>query len=117
MYNEIEKRAVSDKKKSLQEKARAMNWLMPCGKFCGNTVEQQIGKVKEELAEVETAYQSYNGNPDKRMDLLMECADVQISVETLMQILGANDKERNAVRCLTWHKNNRRGYFKRLKRE
>lgn len=118
MLNEVEKMAAEmpkKKKKSLRAVSRDNGWLMPCYRFRGNTVEQQMKKVREEVEEVAEAYRVWQetGDSTDKQALLMECADIQQTVETLMNIIGADYIERSQARRLVWQKNNDRNYYKR----
>lgn len=64
----------------------------PCYKFRDATPEEQIAKIKEELAEVEAAYTEFKKVPteDKLLALLMEIIDVKACCNTLIYQL-AND--------------------------
>ena len=89
--------------------------MMPSYRFSDNTFKGQIGKMCEEAAEVDEAYERYCafGDHESRLNLLIECADIQQSVETLMHLLGTSAKERTMARRLAWEKNNDRGYFQK----
>lgn len=117
MMNEVEKMATEmpKKKRPLRCIARDHEWLMPSYRFSDNTFKGQIGKMCEEAAEVDEAYERYCafGDHESRLNLLIECADIQQSVETLMHLLGAGAMERTMARRLAWEKNNERGYFKK----
>lgn len=108
-----------------RSEAKRMGWLMPCYQFTGEAkhslhvehmLDKQIEKTEEELQEVREALRKYLVHPDDRearKALLMECVDVQVSIETLMRQLGACESERNAIRRLVWEKNHARGYYKK----
>lgn len=93
-------------------KAEINDWRMPCIKFDGATVNEQLDKTKEELLEVEDSYEKYRLNPcgNNRVELLMEIADVEACLTTLLHKLGVDKVEMDAARCLVWHKNELRGY-------
>lgn len=108
-----------------RNEAKRMGWLMPCYRFVVKAkyilhmkyaLQKQIEKTEGELQEVKEALERYLVRPDDieaRQELLMECADVQVCIETLMRQLGACESERNAIRRLVWEKNNTRGYYKK----
>lgn len=108
--NEVEKN-VEHMKKSLRQKARELGWLMPCVKFRDATFDEQMAKLREEVEEVAEAYKEDMTEHERHL-LLMECADVQIVIETMMQnLLAANIGERKFTRKCVWEKNNARGYY------
>ena len=120
--NEVEKMAteMSEKKKRpLRCIARDHEWLMPCYRFSDNGFKRQIGKICEEVAEADEAYERFCafGDHESRLNLLVECADIQHTVETLMHLLGTTAKERTMARRLVWEKNNNRGYYKKKRKE
>ena len=82
-----------------------------------NGHEYQIKKIREEIEEVIKAHREYTSNESEeaRKNLLMECADIQMCVETLMYQLGTRHGERTRARRLVWEKNNDRDYFKKRK--
>lgn len=106
-----------------RNEAKRMGWLMPCYHFITkakhilhmkHALQKQIEKTEGELQEVKEALERYLVRPDDieaRQELLVECADVQVCIETLMRTLGACEAERNAIRRLVWEKNNARGYY------
>lgn len=62
----------------------------PCYKFRDATPEEQIAKLKEELAEVEEAYQSLKQDPreyQKLVDLHMEIIDLMACCNTFIHQL------------------------------
>ena len=67
----------------------------PCYKFRDAKPEEQIAKIKEELAEVEAACTEYKEMPSdvKLLALLMEIIDVKACCNTLIYQL-ANDNAR-----------------------
>lgn len=93
--------------------ATRMQFLVPCYGFCGGDCEGQLEKVEEEFGEVWKATVDYLVEPSEknREAFLMECADVQVAVETLMMMLGADEDERLAARRMVWEKNDARGYY------
>lgn len=108
-----------------KNEAERMGWLMPCYRFAGkakhnlhikHALNTQLEKTEEELQEVREALEKWLVCPsdtDAREALLIECADVQVCIETLMRQLGACESERNAIRRLVWEKNHARGYYKK----
>lgn len=58
----------------------------PCYKFRDATPEEQIAKIKEELAEVEAAYTEFKKvlAEDKLLALMMEIIDVKACCNTLI---------------------------------
>lgn len=117
MMNDIEKKATTMTRMSFREVARSNNWLVPCIRFRDVSVSEQIEKVKEEIAEVIEAYEQYakSGRYEDMTALMMECADVQICMETLMDKLGAGDIDRSIARKRVFDKNNERDYYKAKK--
>lgn len=89
----------------------------PCYKFRDATLEEQIAKIKEELAEVEAACTEYKKMPSdvKLLDLLMEIIDVKACCNTLIYQL-TNDNARvlaiyNYAKDAVKAKNFARGYY------
>lgn len=89
----------------------------PCYKFRDATPEEQIAKIKEELAEVEAAYTEFKKVPteDKLLALMMEIIDVKACCNTLIyQLTNYNfrasviyaDAKEEVIR-----KNLARGYY------
>jgi hypothetical protein len=118
--NEVERYADNYENREwmpLCEFARKHNWLMPCFAFAETSFDDQIQKIREEVEEVIKAHQEYTSSESEeaRKNLLMECADVQMCVETLMYQLGTRHGERTRARRLVWEKNNDRDYFKKRK--
>lgn len=117
MMNEVEKMATEmpKKKRPLRYIARDHEWLMPSYRFNQNTVEEQIKKIREEVEEISCAYKEYEKlcGYEAKMKLLIECADAQQAIETLMHLLGATALGRTKARRLAWEKNNERGYFEK----
>lgn len=64
----------------------------PCYKFRDATPEEQIAKIKEELAEVEVAYIEFKKVPteDKLLALMMEIIDVKACCNTFVYQLRKN---------------------------
>lgn len=118
MMNEVEKMATEMPKKKRPHRciARDHEWLMPSYRFNQNTVEEQIKKIREEVEEISCAYEEYEKlrGYEAKMKLLIECADVQQAIETLMHLLGATALGRTKVRRLAWEKNDERGYFQKV---
>lgn len=102
-----------EREKQRKEAAKRMNWLMPCYHFANAgdaDIEKQVRKTYDEMREVEAALREEKTH-ENRIAALMEIADVQICLETLMKQMGADEEERNAVRAIVWSKNNRRKYY------
>ena len=99
-------------KKKMRE-AMQMGYLMPCYRYRDTDNEKQMEKIEEEVKEVFDALIRYMIEPgrENRMALLMECADVQVCIETLMHNLGADEYERMEARRRVWKKNDDRGYY------
>lgn len=99
----------------LSDYARKHNWLMPCFAFAETSFDDQIKKIREEIKEVVKAHKEYTSNESEeaRKNLFMECADIQMCVETLMYQLGMKTGERTQARRMVWDKNNERGYFQK----
>lgn len=93
--------------------ATRMQFLVPCYGFRGGDPGDQLEKIEEEFHEVWKATAEYVVEPsgETREAFLMECADVQVAVETLMMMLGADEDERLAARRMVWEKNDVRGYY------
>lgn len=89
----------------------------PCYKFGDATPEEQIAKIKEELAEVEIAYIEFKKVPteDKLLALMMEIIDVKACCNTFVYQLRKN----HALAFLAYaqakreviNKNLTRGYY------
>lgn len=90
----------------------------PCYKFRDVKPEEQIAKLKEELAEVEEAYQRLKQNPNeyqKLVDLHMEIIDLKACCNTFVYQLRKN----HALAFLAYakakreviNKNLARGYY------
>ena len=64
----------------------------PCYKFRDATPEEQIAKIKEELAEVEAAYTEFKKvlAEDKLLALMMEIIDVKACCNTFVYQLRKN---------------------------
>ncbi len=64
----------------------------PCYKFRDATPEEQIAKIKEELAEVEAAYTEFKEMPteDKLLALMTEIIDVKACCNTFVYQLREN---------------------------
>ncbi|MBQ6713789.1 MAG: hypothetical protein IJN28_08420 [Selenomonadales bacterium] len=102
-------------KKKMRE-ANRMNWLMPCYQFQDANNDEQMEKIEEEVKEVFDALIRYMVDPgrENRKALMMECADVQVCMETLMHNLGADEYERMEARRCVWKKNDDRGYYEEV---
>lgn len=90
-----------------------LGFFMPCYAFFDVDEYIQLEKIYDEMAEVRKALNDYDRDltRETREELLMECADVQVAVETLMMQLGADEDERWSARRKVWEKNNVRGYY------
>lgn len=99
--------------KEKMREANRMNWLMPCYRFRDARNSEQLMKVQSEVDEVLAAMIDYqmDSSMKNRMAFLMECADVQVCIETLMHNLGADEYERMEARRRVWKKNDNRGYY------
>lgn len=97
----------------IENEAEWMQYLMPCYAFADEEEHVQLGKIEEELAEAQKALNDYERDltMEARENLLMECADVQVAIETLMLQIGADDAERAEARWKVWKKNDARGYY------
>ena len=95
----------------------------PCYKFRDATPEEQIAKLKEELAEVEEAYQRLKQNPNEYqnlVDLHMEIIDLKACCNTFIfqlryryrgvSMSHAVDAPQEAIRRVI-AKNMTRGYY------
>lgn len=96
-----------------KNEADRLAYFEPCYAFFDVDEHIQLKKIYDELAEVRKALDDYDRDltREARVALLMECADVQVAVETLMMMLGANENERWKARRKVWEKNNARGYY------
>jgi hypothetical protein len=89
----------------------------PCYKFRDATPEEQIAKIKEELAEVEAAYTEFKKVPteDKLLALMTEIIDVKACCNTFVYQL----RKKHALAFLAYakakreviNKNLARGYY------
>lgn len=93
--------------------------LRPTKKFlCAGKI-QQLEKIKSEVIEfeialenIERSFMKYGGCTIKDIEhTLEELVDVQTACETMMAILGADDKRRNDIRRQVIEKNAKRGYY------
>lgn len=93
--------------------AEKREYLVPCYAFGEMDEHKQLKKIENELAEVRGAWNDYERDLTRRAweALLMECADVQVAVETLMMLCGANEAERREARRKVYEKNDKRGYY------
>lgn len=96
-----------------ENEAERLAYFMPCWAFRGGDCGDQLEKIEEEFHEVWKATAEYVAEPsgETREAFLMECADVQVAIETLMMQLGADESERWEARRKVWEKNNARGYY------
>jgi hypothetical protein len=107
-----------DMAKELQQ--RRASELRPATKFLGTSKYDQFKSVNREFEEVKEAFNyiwQFPSDPkpigyDKAMDhLLEELADLQMSCETMMAIVGADETKRNDIRRQVIEKNAKRGYY------
>ena len=77
--------------------------LLPTTKFLGNTPERQLNHLTEEMGEIAKAIRDGDTAHAR-----WEVADLQLSCETLMCILGGNGEEE---RDRAIEKNRERGYY------
>lgn len=86
----------------------------PCYKFRDATPEEQIKKLKEELAEVEAVYAEFKEMPtESRMcDLMMEIIDVKACCNTFVYQL----RQKHALAFLAYAKAKRKVINKNLAR-
>lgn len=73
-----------------------------------NTRGQQLRDIGEELYEVSQAW----NDGEKPERIAEELADVQMSCETMMAMLGFSMNERKEIRKQVIEKNTKRGYYK-----
>lgn len=85
-----------------QIRSESMN-IKPTTKFLNNTPERQLNHMTEEMGEIAKALR--NGDIENARE---EIADLQLSCETLMCILGGNGEEE---RDKAIQKNRERGYY------
>lgn len=89
----------------------------PCYKFRDATPEEQIAKIKEELAEVEATYTEFKKVPteDKLLALMMEIIDVKACCNTLIYQLTNDNFEAFVIYAkakeAVIRKNLARGYY------
>lgn len=81
--------------------------LKPAVKFMQTSIGAQIQKIYEEFVEVSDAYNG--GESIERV--AEEACDVQQTCETLLAMLGYDDKERRKLRQKVLCKNASRGYY------
>lgn len=119
---EIRDREKAEKEKSAERKvddeltaidAEKCEYLVPCYRFRGMDFGAQYEKVKSEVREMFASLADWLVSPSRRSreSLLMECADVQVAIETLMYQVGADEAERREARRKVYEKNDRRGYY------
>lgn len=80
--------------------------LIPCQKFTNNTPWQQFWHIITELLEVMLALLKKD-IPHAAEELV----DLQTACETMLVILGYNDRHRATVRRLVAQKNEKRDYY------
>jgi NTP pyrophosphatase (non-canonical NTP hydrolase) len=80
--------------------------LKPCPRFYTNTPWQQFRHIASELTEVAKALYRKDS-----ATVAEELVDLQTSCETMLVIMGLNDRKRAAVRRLVVDKNWQRGYY------
>ena len=89
----------------------------PCYRFRDATPEEQIKKLKEELAEVEAAYAEFNEMPteEKLLALMMEIIDVKACCSTFLYQLWHDNFEAFTIyeraKRKVIDKNLARGYY------
>ena len=83
-----------------------MSELKVATKFLHNTKHQQIIHVILEHSEVLDAY--ITGD---EKHLIEELVDLQMSCETMLAVLGLDEKQRTYARKIVVAKNRRRGYY------
>lgn len=94
----------------------------PCYKFIDASAVEQIAKLREELGEIEEAYQALEGDPmnyKKLVDLYMEIIDLKACCNTFMAQLRACYKDVSTAHAMAHKdaahqvviKNMTRGYY------
>lgn len=85
--------------------------LIPATKFLDNTPRQQMYHVLSEVNEADNALWLFCRNDYGKEHLAEELVDLQMSCETMLAILGLDEKQRDAVRARVIEKNRARGYY------
>ena len=80
--------------------------LRPATKYLSNTIMQQFSHIDSEVFELECAL--FGENENATFD---EIVDIQMSCETLLTILGADEQQRMEARRRVIAKNEARGYY------
>lgn len=99
----------------LQElRQRRSSALIPAVKYLTNTVDQQFGHLEGEIREVRKEVALCKTNKSTTVDRIAEeLVDVQMSAETMLEILGFCEEERMELRKSVIKKNKDRGYDKK----
>lgn len=98
----------------LQElKKRRESELRPADKFLGSTVAAQWEHFTSELEEtiIELSKWLDKGIEESFDRSVEEIIDMQMSLETLLAILGLDEQQRMDARCKVIEKNRLRGYY------
>ena len=80
--------------------------LRPATKYLSNTIMQQFSHINSEVFELKCAL--FGENENATFD---EIVDIQMSCETLLTILGADEQQRMEARRRVIAKNKARGYY------
>lgn len=103
------------RRRQKMSKVKHFTRIEPCYKFVGYKPEEQLVKLEEEFNEVKDALADYRKNPtkEKRMHLLSELYDVEITAETMLWQVAETHIERAAALLATISKNKIRGYYEK----
>lgn len=77
--------------------------LRPADKYLKNLPNEQFRHMDSELREIEDA--------DDVDHVIEEVVDLQMSCETMLAVLGLNEKQRREARLKVIEKNEKRGYY------
>ena len=79
-------------------------------RFLNNTASEQMDHIYSEVREVDNELWLYkqHGKTDR---LAEELVDLQMACETMLEIIGLDEQERESVRQKVIEKNAKRGYY------
>ena len=89
-------------------KERRESSLRPATKFLTNTIGQQLSHIRQEFKEVELELGYGCLSVDKAVE---ELIDLQTACETMLDILGLGELQRQEARRKVIAKNQARGYY------
>ncbi|WP_455577082.1 hypothetical protein [Anaerosinus sp.] len=92
----------------LELKEHRESSLRPATKFLANTIGQQLSHIHQEFKEVELELGYGCLGIDKAVE---ELIDLQTACETMLAILGLDEKQRMQARRKVIEKNQARGYY------